>query len=137
MLKAVAQALWKNKFNAAIGGYVGVSTYKDDREAGAGTMSSLAHAGLEAALPLINLPAYFAYTAATVLPEATYKGYTAADQYKRKLAAEASNYAFVNARFNDTDQTYTMRQRGMEIARRGRYNTQQAMLGNEAKYMMK
>lgn len=137
MLKSVAQALWKNKFNAGIAGFVGVSTYKDDREAGAGFMSSVAHAGIEAALPLINLPAYFAYTAATVLPEATYKGYTAADQYKRKLAAEASNAAFVNARFNDTDQTYTMRQRGMEIARRGRYNTQQAMLGNEAKYMMK
>lgn len=30
-----------------------------------------------------------------------------------------------------------MRQAGMAIAQRSRYNVQQAMLGNEAKYMMR
>ena len=44
---------------------------------------------------------------------------------------------FAHAQFNDTEQAYTMRQAGMAIAKRSRYNINQAMLGNEAKYMMK
>ena len=40
---------------------------------------------------------------------------------------------FANSTFVDTQQTYTMRQAGMNLARQGQYAMQQAMLGDEAR----
>ena len=55
--------------------------------------------------------------------------------YRRQLGREQRQAAFQNAAFQDTQSTYTMRQAGMAIAERSRYNTQQAMLGREASYI--
>jgi len=137
LLKAVGKALWNNKFNAGFGAWAGVSTYQDDIEQGSSTLGALAHAGVEAALPLLSMPLYFGYEIATGAPAELMKGYDAADQWRRRVARENANVAFQSAHFDDTQQTYTMRQRGMAIAQRGRYNMKQAMMGNEAKYMMR
>lgn len=109
-----------------------------EKEGGAGTLSAAASAGMDLALPMMmNVGPYLALEAVKELPSLAYNGYMAADQYRRQLGRQSRNNAFINAKFDDTEQTYTMRQAGMAIAQRSRYNTQQAMLGNEAKYMMK
>lgn len=137
MLKAVAKALWENKINAGFGAWAGISTYQEDRESGVGTVGSIAHAGLEAALPFVSMPAFIGYEIATGAPKSALEAYDAANQWRRQMGRDYANHAFAAAKFNDTDQTFTMRERGMALAQRSRYNTQQAMLGNEAKYMMK
>lgn len=137
MLKAVGKFLWNNKINAAFAGWAGTSTYQEDRESGMGVVGSAGHAVLEAALPFISMPLYIGYEVLSGAPGEMIKGIDAADRYRRQLMKESSNRAFVNAHFDDTEQAYTMRQRGMAIAKRSKYNVQQAMLGNEAKYMMK
>lgn len=137
MLRAIGQALWRNKINTGIGVYSGISTYQEDRQNGAGAVGSAAHAGLEALLPMVSMPLYLGYELLTGAPGEAMKAYDAADKWRRSLARENSNRAFVSSHFSDTEQTYTMRQRGMAIAQRSRYNVQQAMMGNEAKYMMK
>ena len=40
---------------------------------------------------------------------------------------------FSNSTFIDTQQTYTMRQAGMNLAKQSKYNIQQAMMGDEAR----
>jgi len=70
-------------------------------------------------------------------PRLAVEGMAAADTWRRNPARSNSNEAFVNAQFEDTQQVHTMRQAGMAIAQRSRYNTQVAMMGNEASYMMK
>ena len=137
LLKSVGKALWKNKINAGIGVWSGMDTYQTDREDGVGTLGSLAHAGLEAVLPIVSMPLYLGYEVLNGAPGEIMKAYDSADKWRRQLAKDSSNRAFTSAQFSDTQQTYTMRQRGMVIAQRSQYNTQQAMLGNEAKYMMR
>ena len=44
-------------------------------------------------------------------------------------------YAY--GKFNDTEQVHTMREAGMNMLQRSKYNTQMALMGNEAKYMYK
>lgn len=131
----VADFVKNNKFNTAIAGYSGYSGYKDAKEEGASTAGAVVKGAAEAAIGLLGWEAYLAYFAATELPGMAINGVDALDKYRRRLAKEGSNQAFVNAQFNDTQQTYTMRQRGMAIAQRSQYNMKQAMLGNEAKYM--
>ena len=53
----------------------------------------------------------------------------------RSMNRGAINTPFSNATFVDTQQTYTMRQAGMQMAQASRYNLQQTLLGNEAQYM--
>lgn len=137
MLKAVGKFLWNNKVNASFAAWAGTDAYQTDRENGRSVAGSLAHAGLEAALPFISMPVYIGYELLSGAPGEVLNAYDAADKYRRQTAAENSNRAFVNAHFNDTEQTYTMRQRGMAVAQRSKYNVQHAMLGNEAKYMLR
>ena len=137
MLKAVGNFLWKNKINTAFSGWIATDTYQTDREEGRGAFASAAHAGLEAALPFLSMPVYLGYEILSGAPKEVLNSYDAVDKYRRQIAYENSNRAFVSSHFDDTEQTYTMRQRGMAIAQRSKYNVQQAMLGNEAKYMMK
>lgn len=138
----IGSAIWKhlknNKMNIGMGGYFGYETYNEKRQEGAGTVTAAAAGAFEAVLPMmISMPAYIGYELATGIPTMAVEGTIAANQYKRKLAQEARGQAFSNAKFNDTQQAYTMRQAGMAIAERSKYNINQAMLGNEAKYMMK
>ena len=141
MIKAIASALWKHKgtaFNVGVGAYSGVDAYQQARQEGSSKAGAVAGAAVEAALPmLLSFPAYMAVEAVKEAPQLFISGGEALHQKRRQVAMEQSNMAFSNAHFNDTQQTYTMRQRGMAIAQRSQYNTQQALLGNEAKYMMK
>lgn len=127
-----------NLINVGFGGWAAADTYKTKRQEGHGAITSAAAAAFDATLPLMmGAPAYMGLQLVTGAPEAAMSGYTSYHQYKRQLAAESRNQAFMNAKFDDTEQAHTMRQAGMAIAQRSKYNMQHAMLGNEAKYMMK
>lgn len=53
----------------------------------------------------------------------------------RSMNRGAINRPFANATFVDSQQAYTMRQAGMQLAQASKYNLQQTLMGNEAQYM--
>lgn len=124
--------------NALFGAYTAADTYQSAREEGSSRFGAAAKAGVEAALPMMmGLPAYMAYEAVTEGPQLAMSAYDALGTYKRKLGMAQSNQAFTNSHFQDSQQAYTMRQVGQQIAARSKNNSSYAMMGNEAKYMMK
>ena len=138
---SVAKYLLKNKgtvLNGGIGVWSGMATYQDKREQGAGKLSAATSAGLDMALPMMmSFKKYMGLELAMNAPGLAYDAYKAANDYRRQLGRENSGQAFVNAKFNDNAQIFTMRQAAMAMAERSKYNTQQMMLGREAKYMRK
>lgn len=145
MLKAVGNALGNiikhhkmSAFNVGFGALAGLDSYQTAREEGSSKMGAAAGAVADAAIPaILSAPVYGMYFAATELPSLAVSAADALGTYKRNIAKASSNRAFVNAHFDDTQQAFTMRQAGMAIAERSKYNMQQAMLGNEARYMRK
>ena len=141
MLKSVGSMLGniaKHHKMDALGVYFGIDSYQTAREEGSGRFGAAMSAVTDAALPMIlSGPQYMAYFAATELPGLAVSASDAIHTYNRNMAKASSNRAFVNAHFDDTQQAFTMRQAGMQIAQRSRYNMQQARMGNEARYMRK
>lgn len=136
MLGNIAKNHKMAALNTGISAWAGIDSYQTSREEGRSKLGSAAGAVVDAALPFVlGAPAYAAYFAATELPELAVTASDAIGQYNRKMALSSSNMAFVNAHFDDTQQAFTMRQRGMQIAERSRYSREQAMMGNEARYM--
>ena len=145
MLKAIGNALGNmvknHKMTAANAGFsawAGIDSYQTARDEGGSKAGAIAGAVADAAIPaVLSAPAYGMYLAATELPSLAVSATDALGTYKRNMAKASSNRAFVNAHFDDTQQAFTMRQAGMAIAERSKYNMQQAMMGNEARYMRK
>ena len=139
--KSIGSAVWNHKGKIAGAGAAGIfgkMEYDDYREQGEGKVASAIGAVADVALPfLMGGPAYMGYLAVTELPGLAVSAVDSFDQYRRKIGREMHGHAFQNDSFNDNQQVHTMRQAGMAIAQRSRYNTKQAMIGNEAKYMMK
>lgn len=137
----LAKTILSNKMtslNVAFSGISALDTYQTEREEGAGFAKATASAVFDAALvSTVGFVPYLAYFMAKEIPGLAVDAYQAYGQYSRQLGAMQKQQAFQNAKFNDTEQAYTMRQAGMAIAQRSKYNIQQAMLGNEAKYMMR
>jgi len=125
-------------FNAAMTGAFGIMDYDDARKEGDSVPLALMKAGSSAVMMnMLGFGGYLAFEAATSAPGMAYDFAKWQSRYRRQLGAEMKQQAFQQAQFQDTQETYTMRQAGMAIASRSRYNTQQAMLGNEAMYMKK
>ena len=141
MLGALAKTILTNKMttaNVAIGAISAADTYQASREDGQSVPGAILSAAFDASLATVSMPLYLAYQGITSIAPSAIEGYLDYERAsKRDLNARYRQKAFSNVQFNDTEQAYTMRQAGMAIAQRSRYNTQQAMLGNEAKYMMK
>lgn len=137
----IGDILKNHKMTAANVGmslYFGADQYQEERQAGSSAPIAAGKAIVDNTLPLLmGLPQYLGYEAITHMPELAMQGVDAYNRYSRELGQQQRRQTFNTARFNDTEQYYTMRQAGMAIAQRSRYNTRQAMLGNEAKYMMK
>lgn len=124
--------------NVGAGVYFGMDQYQAERQSGRGVASSFASAAIDGVLPtFMGLGGYLAYSAVTGLPSLYTDVAPAIDQYNRNMNQQKHAGAFTNMTFNDTEQVHTMRQAGMAIAKRSRYNQEQAMMGNEAKYMFK
>lgn len=138
---SIGKFLLKNKgsvINAGFGTWFASQTYQDEREQGAGAVSAIASSAVDFSLPMMmSMKKYIGLQALAAAPGAAVSGYMAANRYRRDLGRQSRQRAFQNAQFNDTEEIHTMRQAGMAIAQRSKFNVQQAMLGNEAKYMMK
>lgn len=135
----LARTILSNKMttaNAVLSLGFGIDSYQTAREEGSGVIGALGTAAFDTVLPMVTgMIPYLAFEGITSVAPAAIQGY---DQYSRQLGAQYNKRGpFAHAQFNDTEQAYTMRQAGMAIAKRSRYNINQAMLGNEAKYMMK
>ena len=129
---------WDNlNKGAALGlgtsGYFALNDYSAQRDEGSGVISSAATAAgsliLGYALPWY---VYMGLQVAAAAPGIAVDTYDALSQKSRQLQRSARNVPFQNATFLDSQQTYTMRQAGMHIAKQGKYAAQAAMLGNEA-----
>ena len=140
-LGKIMSAGWHNKgklANGAVGAYFGLDSYQTAKEEGNSTGVAMAKAAEDFALPfMMGNMAYMGLMVAPELPSMAVDGSIAMSKYQRQLARESSGRAFASAQFNDTEQAYTMRQAGMAQAQKSKYNIQSAMLGNEAKFMMK
>ena len=125
-------------FNFGFGTWSAFDTYQEAREAGDSKFVSMGQAAVDFAMAtMMGFVPYMAFQAVTSAPSAAVNLVHELDMRGRQLQVQNSNRAFQNSTFSDSEQAHTMRQAGMAIAQRSRYNTQQAMLGNEAKYMMK
>lgn len=128
------------KLNTGFAVYGGVGTFNSSREEGGSVLGSALEAGADIAINALGGPAfavgYALLQAAPAVGEALYNGYNAMDAYGRQLQKQRRNTPFQNATFVDSQQTYTMRQAGMNLARQGQYAAQQTTLGNEAASVM-
>lgn len=112
--------------------YSGISEYDESRQAGDGVIrSGLAAAG-DLALGFLSPTLMIAKDALPAAVEAGVDGYYKMAAYGRQLQRQDRNTPFQNATFVDSQQTYTMRQAGMNLARQGQYAAQQTTMGNEA-----
>lgn len=121
--------------NNGLGAYFAVSSYNDSRQEGKGVLSSASSAISDFALNTFMPGGFLGYMAVSALPEAGGLAIDAYDQmsaYGRSLQKQRRNTPFQNATFVDSQQTYTMRQAGMNLARQGQMAAQQTTMGNEA-----
>lgn len=131
----------KDMSNASIFGAVlntafGYSTYKDKREEGHGVLGAGVYAAGEMVVnEIVGIPTMIAFGATKAIPTAAVKGVSAMSTLSRDLNKVSRHAVFSNATFNDSQNAYTMRQVGMQLAKNSQYNMQQSMLGNEANYM--
>lgn len=68
-------------------------------------------------------------------PKAAIGAFESLSAMSRNMNRNAVQNPFNNATFVDTQQAYTMRQVGMQLAQASKYNLQQTLMGNEAQYM--
>lgn len=135
--KKLGSYIWNNKLNTAFTGFMGISSYNDAREQGNGVFSSALKAGVELG--------YYAVTpmklaiGVDILKGAgsmAVGGIESANQYMRSYERDLRDQtAFKNYTWNDSQQLATMRQAGMHLAQRSKYQLQQALIGNEAQYL--
>ena len=125
-------------FNVGLGLYFAADTYSEARESGAGVIrSALSAAGDFALSNMMGWKSYLAMSALPGLGSTLVDAYDAVNAYGRNLDRATNGTPFSNSTFIDTQQTYTMRQAGMNLARQSKYNIQQAMLGDEARMTYK
>lgn len=140
--RSILERLYKNKkgeiskmsmINTAMTGYMAVDSYSESRANGNGVIRSALAAGGDAiASTLLNPFVYMGITMAPAIGSAAVNTYDSLSQYSRQLQRQRRNVPFANATFVDSQQTYTMRQAGMNLARQGQMASRQTSLGNEA-----
>lgn len=141
MAKTVQGAIWEKMVkNVGVGTVLNaaftVKDYKDAKEQGYSTTGAAAKAlGTNIMMTVIGPGKFLGMQMAMEAPALAIKGYEAMAKQARSMAAMGTNKPFQNATFVDTQQAYTMRQAGLQLAKASQYNTQQAMMGNEASFM--
>lgn len=117
----------------ALTGYFGIQSYNESRENGNGVIRSALAAGADTiASAMLNPVVYGLVSAAPSIGAGIVNGYDALSAYSRQLQKQRRNVPFANATFVDSQQTYTMRQAGMNLARQGQMASRQTSMGNEA-----
>ena len=121
-------------FGAAVLG--GVGEFNDARREGHGTAMATGRAiGTYILDETIGIPMMAGIWAIRNLPNAIVSTGDSLSKMSRDMTSKSVGGAFKNANFFDTQQTYTMRQAGMQLAKASQYNLQQSMMGNEASFM--
>lgn len=116
--------------------YMGVDTYKTAREQGSSQIGAASKAVSDMVMmDVMGMGKYIGLQAVTALPKAGIRAYETMNQAARSMSSLSKNAPFYAAKFQDSQQAYTMRQAGMQLAQASKYNLQQTMLGNEASYM--
>ena len=109
------------------------SVYHEKREEGYSKMSAMGRAGVDLALISTAMGPYMAVTMAPSLASAG-AGVASYIDKKRSFYKSAGRPGLIGRGFQDTDATYTMRQRGVQAILTSRMNARNSM-GNEAAMM--
>lgn len=113
----------------------GISDYKTNRKEGKSKFASAAGAVGEFAVgELLGGGGMLALNLIPEIPKMATSAALGINKLSRQEARKSygSSMPFYNATFNDTQQAYTMRQAGMQLAENSKYNLQQSLMGNEA-----
>lgn len=120
----------------AVNSYFAYGTYSDARNEGRGFIASAAEGGMDLALGYVLGPmAYMGYSVAKEIPGAVVSGAETVGQMGRTMAKTSMNTPFATAQFQDTQQAFTMRQAGMQVAQRAKYALSQSIMGEEARHL--
>lgn len=115
--------------------YFGMQEYKAAREEGNSMLMSGARAVGDFAVSEMMGMGYLGLQLAPLIPKGAVGLAESLNSMSRSMNQAAVAGPFSNATFNDTQQTYTMRQAGMQLAQASKYNLQQTLMGNEAQYL--
>lgn len=133
LLKTLYNKIKNDKMSLILNGYFAVDTYSAKREEGHGVIGSAALGFGEYMLyDALGWKGGLALNMVPMLGSLGAQAFNSASQYARSVDRNRNYRPFMNSTFVDTQQTYTMRQAGMNLAKQSKYNIQQAMLGNEA-----
>ena len=127
--------LKKHGLNIGLSTWSGVSSYKDARDQGQSQLGSMAKGIADGVLiDIIGWKLYFGGAALIGAPKLMVGAYEGLSQKSRSMSM-ANAAPFMGNSFIDTEQAYTMRQAGMQMAEQSQMNTKRALLGNEAQYL--
>lgn len=115
--------------------YFGMQEYKTAREEGNGLIMSGARAVGDFAVSEMMGLGYIGLGLAPLIPKGAVGIAESLNSMSRSMNRAAVSGPFTSGTFNDTQQTYTMRQAGMQLAQASKYNLQQTLMGNEAQYL--
>lgn len=142
MANTVGKVLAKKTFTigsaVAVGmnAYSTVSDYKQQRAEGRGKVGSAMSATTTAIVnDAIGMKGLLTLGAIKNGPSMAVKGALKMNQVARSMDMASQNKPFSNTTFVDSQQAYTMRQAGMQLAQASKYNLQQSIMGNEASSM--
>jgi hypothetical protein len=121
-------------FGGVVSTASGISAYNQSRAQGNGVIGSAAHGLSEAFMAELVGPLYFPAMAAVAAPKYAVRGYESMMRKAREMERVGAA-PFTGNTFVDTEQTYTMRQAGMQMIQGSILNTKKALLGNEAQYL--
>lgn len=142
MAKAVTSAI-KNKLGGVAGTKVpwlsiglstmtGVSTFNSERRQGKSAVGAIASGVVDGFLAdVIGMPLYIGAIAARGAGGAMVKGYENMAQKSRSMQMAGSQPFSANT-FMESEQTYTMRQAGMNMIANSSMSSKKALLGSEA-----
>lgn len=128
-------SLLGSAFSVGMPLYFGAQEYKMAREEGNGVLMSGARAIGDFAVSEMMGWGYLGLQLAPLIPKGAVGLAESLNSMSRNMNRAATSGPFSNATFNDNQQTYTMRQAGMQLAQASKYNLQQTLMGNEAQYL--
>lgn len=116
---------------------MGALDYMEARNEGQGVISSLGSAAVGYAIPeVLGFKGYLAFEAIRTLPSVATEAYESLSTTMRLNEKMKRNQApFQQMTFVDGPQIATMRQAGLALAKRSKYELQNTMMGNEARYL--
>lgn len=114
----------------------GAMEYSNARSEGNGVGMSVARGVGDFALgAMTGFWGYMGIQAAAAAPKAIMNTVQGIEAMSRNMNKQNTSGPFAMANFADTQQNYTMRQAGMQLAQASKYNLQQTLMGNEASHI--